>query len=580
MAIQPTGQPSGRVLVVHLIAILAISWGAYWNAIDNGFSNWDDPAVVLNNPNIQSLDGHHIARVLAPTETGTSGIPGVYRPVWTLSYALDYLHAGMDPQTYHLHSILLHSINGMLVYLLALAVGLSVYPALVAAVLFSVHPIHVEAVAWVSGRNELLLAMFFLIAFLLAVFRTHLRNGFRPAVYALSLVAVVLALLSKVTAAAFPFVLLAAYLWFLESDNRKTGCPAPCFLRHIPYVVLSAALVGIELAVTRAGVVVRPELAESRLVTWLTIPKVTLAYLASLIAPVGLSPRYDTAYVASAPGVFATLLGLLLVVLPAVWISRKSRVFGLATVWFALTFLPASNIVLLSTLRADRFLYLPSVGFCLAAGVLLQKSLSGDRPRWLTARIVAPVLAIAIVIYAGLTIRQNRVWQDSLSLWEHAVEHAPDDYMVHHNLGTVYFQDGRRADAMLAFERSIALNPNFAKAHNNLGQLHAGRGQWQEAEADFGQAVELDPEYAEAHANLGRVYAQTQRLQLAIQQFRQALERDPDRAETHLDLGQVYLLLGEKDLARAEIERSLSLGLRLERRLQAEVLLRKLSTGP
>lgn len=578
MATEPRQRPSRRAILIHVTLILTVSWAVYLNALENDFTNWDDPEVVVHNPSIRGLGWTRLSTILAPHEAGASGIQGVYRPVWTLSYALDYRLGALDPTTYHFHSILLHSIAAVLVYILATAVGLAGFPALMTALLFAVHPVHVEAVAWTSGRNEVLVTLFFLAAYLLACFRANLGNGFRAGAYVLSLACLALALLSKATAAVFALLAGVTYFWFLRAEAGVVKRRGRCILRHLPYLLMGAGLVWVEVFVSRAVVVVRPELAESRTITLLTVPKVILVYLGALVLPRGLSPRYDTAYVTGASTeALLTVLGLGAVVIAAIWIARRLPVFGLGSWWFALTLLPASNILLLSTLRADRFLYLPSVGFCLAAGALL-RTRGGPIPARSHFRnpVTFALLGLAL-FWAFGTVRQNRVWRNSRTLWEHAEAVAPGDYMVHHNLGTAYFEAGRPEEAILAFERSIALNPNFAKAHNNLGQLYARVGRRAEGEGHLRQAIDLDPEYARAYANLGVLYAEEGRLTDAIRSLEEAVRMNPEMAVARLNLGQLYASTGRSEGAIREIQRALETDLGPSDRRRAEILLRALS---
>ncbi len=572
MITQPSKRSSARVTALHVTILLLAAWLVYVNAIGNDYTNWDDPEVILNNPHIRTLDADHVRRIFTPGEEGTSGIRGIYRPIWTLSYALDNRVGGLNPAAVHAHSLLLHSLNATLVYLLALAVGLASAPAFAAALVFAVHPIHVEAVAWASGRNEVLVTLFFLAAYLLAAFRTRLAGRFHPGLYAVSLALLALALLSKVTAAVFPFLLFATYAWFLRNRERDSVCRGACVARHLPYLLLSLGLAWIELFVSRAGVVVHPENAASRAVTLLTMPKVVLSYLGSLMLPLHLAPRYDTAYVtgASAEAV-ATILGLVLVILFSVWIGRRWRAFGFAALWFALTLLPAGNLVLLSTLRADRFMYLPSVGFCLALGALFQISREKNRS---LGRIVAMVLAGWCVFCAGVTIGQNRIWKNSVALWETTATRSPGDYMAHHNLGIAYIEAGRREIARLAFERSLELNPDFSKTHNNLGRMSAAAGETEQAERYFRKAIEIDPAYANAFTGLGALYAQTKRDKEAVLALEQSIALDPTQGEPHFLLGQIYARTGNPARAREELTRALASGLAPASTLRAEALLR------
>jgi tetratricopeptide (TPR) repeat protein len=571
-------RPATRTLVVHILLVIAISWVIYLNALDNDFTNWDDPDTVIHNAAIRSLSGSAVSQILTPDEAGTSGIPGVYRPVWTLSYAWDYFVGELNPAFYHAHSVLLHSLNSALVYLLSLALGLATLPALVTALLFAVHPIHVEAVTWVSGRNELLMTLFFLIAFLLAAFRARLGNGIRPGAYILSIVVLAFALLSKATAAVFPLLLAVTYLWFLGPDREGRRNPRLWLLRHVPYLILSAVLVWAELWVSRAGVVVRPEEAESRWITLLTVPKLILTYLGSLLIPLGLAPRYDVSYVMGfSEEVGMTILGLAVIVALAVWMGRRFRTFGFASWWFALTLLPASNIVLLTSLRADRFLYLPSVGFCLAAGVLLHHTWGPEKSGRRAGKIIAVLLCGTLVFFSVVTLGQNQVWQNSISLWEKTTARSPGDYMAHHNLGSAYFEAGRMNEAAAALETSVALNPEFAKAHNNLGRVYAALGREENAERHLRWAIDLQPDYASAFANLGVLYAQQKRYPEASRSLKHAIRLDPGRAERHLNLAQIYVQTGKLDEAEQEIRAAIDAGLAPEWEQRARELLESIS---
>ena len=560
-----------RTAAIHVAVLLAVSWALYAGTLGYDFTNWDDPDTVAENPYIRSAG--RLGAVFDPREAGTSGIPGVYRPVWTLSYAVDYALGGMNPRVFHAHNVLLHSLNSVAVYILALALGLGAFPALVAGLFFAAHPVHVEAVAWISGRNELLLTFFFLLAFLLARFRAGLDGRPRMGMLLLSMLFLVLALLSKITAAVFVFVLYGAYRWF-RTDDRESSCGRVCALRHVPYLLLSALIAAIEVFVARPGVVVQTGTEGSRAATLLTIPKLVLTYLSSLVWPLGLAPRYDTRFFQNvSAGFLLTAIGLLAVLAAAVWIARRSRVFGLSAWWFAWTLLPASNLVMLSTFRADRFLYLPSVAFSLAAALLFRRAWKRPRSLFGTARLLAVAIPALLVFHAGVTLDQTRMWRSGTALWENTVERSPGDYMAWHNLGAAHQETGRTDDALRALQRSVDLNPNWAKSRSNLGQALARSGRTEEAERHLRRAMDLDPAYAPPYASLGILYAQAGRFPEAVDILIRAIRLDPDRAVPHLNLGQVYLQMGRAEDARRELTRARDLGLPPAFRSRAEELM-------
>lgn len=553
---------------------------AYLPALDNGFVSWDDPQVVVENLKLRRMDGGLLAWMLTSFHTGN------WIPLTWLSHALVYAGAGLDPRPHHLANVLLHAANAGLVTLLGLALFASARAAgqpapgpargraaaAIAALLFGLHPLHVESVAWVSERKDVLYAFFFLLG-LLAWLRGFRAPERRSAWRGLAAAAFVLSLLSKPMAVSFPAVLLALDVWPL-GRLRREGRAA--LLEKAPLFAVAGASALLTLVAQSAGGAVADVEQVPPTFRMMNAFRSLVVYLVQAVWPVGLLPFYPIAGLSRSVYTAETLGAAVVVSLAAalcLWKGNGRRSYwSAAALSYLVMLLPVLGLVQVGLqAHADRYTYLPLLGPFLLAGVLL-----ASRP---------PLVALAAAVLASCTLltrAQIATWRDSVTLWERVVAAYPDvsapahanlgnayrlagraedavrelrralaigeeHPFVHDGLGSALLDLGRTDEAIAAFQRALALEPDFPKAQRNLWFAWTAKGRHAEAQAAAEKAVELDPQYADAWSSLGISHARSGRLAPAESAFRRALALDPDNPAFLGNLATALLQQGRVD---------------------------------
>lgn len=523
-----------------LLGVIAVALGimAYLGSLHGPFV-YDDRLTVLGNASIRHLGD---LRSLVAHD--------VFRPVVNLSYALDYAAWGFDPYGYHVTNLVLHLLNVLLLMALvrqlaldladrrgaagaspdgvANAVGFS------AAALLAVHPLTTEAVAYVSGRSELLATAFVLLSVLLL--RRALLGGPRWTAV-VGLAAFALGALSKESAAMVPFVLLAADRMLLpgeEGDRRRR-------LRrwHLPF----AGLVVIA-GLARVAIWVRVEHGGGALRLWqhaLTEVGVVWRYIGLLLLPIGQSIMHPVATVTRLgdPAALAALAGLVLVIAAFVMLAQRQPLVVFGLVWFLLLLAPA-HVIPLQEAMAEHRVYAASCGFFLAAAVglvALARRLAGAR-RPLPAVLAAIIVPLLAVLMAG-TVLRCRVWSDEVALWGDAARKAPQTWGAQYAWADALRAAGRCGDAVPVYRHAIELLPDQVAAHLNLGICLAELGRFDEAWQSLTTARRLAPEDPKPATNLGTLAARLGRFDEARASFRAAIALDGRAVAPRLLLAQL-----------------------------------------
>ncbi|MEO7438216.1 MAG: tetratricopeptide repeat protein, partial [Candidatus Binatia bacterium] len=454
--------------------------------------------------------------------------------------------------------------------------------ALASALLFAVHPLHVEAVTYVAGRSDPLAALCMLVAVL-----GFLRGDARGRV--LSVAAYFCALLAREAAFVLPLLLVVL-------DRVPPGRPRRS-MRSLGHSLPYAAALGLYL-VLRSLVLTPTPVAVTEPVPLgfrlLTMADVIVRYLGLVVAPVGLHMERVVPPVTSLvePRALAGLAVVAMIVIGLVR-ARPTRAWPLALggAWFFVALLPVANLVPLATFMAEHWLYVPLMGLCLAAGWSVDAI---PPPAWRRAMTV--VLAVVVAGYGGITMRQSERWRDGRTLYEYLVPLAPESARVRVNLAQVYQEAGELERARELYLEVVRLRPNdvaTAEALNNLGNIerasgaaaaalaHVERalvlkprhvaarngralalqdlGRVDEAEAELQAALALDPDAATTRSNLGNLYFRRRDLARAREQYLAAVRLDPEHADAHNNLGSVYFRLGDRVRAEAEYRMALRL---------------------
>lgn len=573
-------QKDKRILWTIALLVSLATFITYLPALTNGFVNWDDDEYVLYNPNIKSINIGFFKWVL------TSYFFTNWHPLTIFSLAVDYSIWGLNPFGYHLTNVVLHVLNTSLVFILALKliklrittsenrtdvlpyapiIKSGLITAAVTALLFGIHPLHVESVAWVSERKDVLCAFFFLST-ILAYLRYASNAKGKRLYYTLSLTFFLLALMSKAMAVTLPVALLILDLYPLERLAAK-GSLKKLLTEKIPFLLLSliSSLMAVS-AQESAGALVTME--QFPLVSRLFVTMHSyIFYIAKMAFPSNLAPFYpypsstevfSFAYVCSA-------MSFVTVTILCIWKFRKNRLFSSIWLYYVATLLPVIGVVKAGEFAAaDRYTYLPSLSLFLLAGIGVG-ALFERVPKRVSRGMVFTILLVLFGFFMSGTAKQIAVWRDSITLWNREIKLYPYVSSSYMNRGIAHRDSENYQEAITDLTKAIELNPEFAYAYYNRGFTFMDLGNYRQAIADLTKAIELSPkQYVPvAYLNRGTAYGSSGNYQQAIADFTKAIELNPKYADAHYNRGFTFLNLGDYQQAITDLTKAIELNSKL-----------------
>ncbi|NOS67131.1 MAG: tetratricopeptide repeat protein [Candidatus Peribacteraceae bacterium] len=504
----------------------------YWLSLGNEFVIWDDDTLVYNNPLTQLWTAKNFFGAFASYD------PELYVPLTIISFQIEHLLIEFAPMFYHIDNLMLHILNAGLVFLLLQQLGLRRWTALAAAMIFTVHPINTEAVAWVSGRKDLLAAFFSLTALLaylqwqVTASRKWLWTG---------LMCFLCAVLSKPSAIVLPAILL---LIDWKSRGRLTK---ENVVSKIPFFVLSILFLIIGLYGKQSNIS-----ALSPAETFLLACKSTVFALGKFFWPSDLSVIYlqTDAITVALPQFWipVVLLGMAGIIIAFVWwrkgVGCSAPTFGLF--WFLLFLIPSFSNFAKDDVYffSDRYIYLSQIGLLfilgMATDLLLQRF--GARTRLMLLWSAATPLLLLLTWNAHARSLQ---WHDSETLYRNALAKNDRSVVMHYNLGALEHVRGNLDAAEVEYLKTIDLSPDYVKAHNNLGVLYKQKGQIDKALAQLRLASDMDSGFPDPHSNIGSILMDRGDIDGAIVELRAAIAVSETFAQAHINLGSA---LGKKGL--------------------------------
>ena len=551
---RPNVRPSHEwPLRAALLGLLLATLAAYARVLRHGFVEWDDPFYVTGNPHVRAgLTAGGIAWAFTSTQLAN------WHPLTWMSHMLDVSVYGLAPWGHHLTSLALHLANTLLLFAALRRLTRSAWPSLAVAALFALHPLHVESVAWVSERKDVLSTTCWFAA-LWAYAHFVERPG--AGRYALVAACFVLGLLAKPMMVTLPLTLLLLDVWPLRRASGGLASLWPLVAEKLPLLALSlAASVTAWLAQRSFGAVTDTPLA-TRLAT---AALGTAGYLAKMVWPVRLAAFYPwRAHPPVAEVVVST--AALVAITTVAWLGRRRAYLPVGWLWYMVTLAPVSGLVRIGQQEmADRYTYVPLVGVfvMLAWG-------AADLAPHLSSRARAVATTAALLLAAALalgTTRQVATWRDGVTLWEHALAVGGNSTVSQTNLGVALEKAARYDEAASHLTEAVRLEPRNARAHVDLADVEFARGRWAEAASGYARALELDPadaatrqSLAMTHYNLANREWHAGRLDAAASEYREGLRWRPDDAGLHRALGMVLAEQGRSAEAVASLERSLAL---------------------
>ena len=546
-------QNDSRRETMQVFFLLSLAIATYANSLLNGFI-YDDIQQILENPYVHSF--RHVRAIFTTSVwsfQGAEGILSYYRPLMTFGYMICWRLFGSLPLGYHMVSVVMNGAIVLLVFFVARRLFHDDVLSLIAATIFALHPVHTESVAWVAGVTDLELTLFYLLTFWL--FLDMPRVG-RPGLWVRRILMAAsfgLALLSKEQAATLP-VLATLYEHFYRDDRRESTLRQKVSRYGLlwallgVYILVRSRLLGSLLPAHRSISISNYEVILSA---------VTLVgqYMGKLLWPAHLALFYDFHKSTSLlqPGVILGHASLFACAILFVWTGIR-RPASFAVVWLLLTLAPVLYIRwMVSNAFAERYLYLPSVGFCWLAAYGVRKMWSFLELRhslWRAALTCA--LGALGIIYVIETVRQNLVWRDQETFIRHSLASSPGGSFTRANLGAIYWDRGDLAGAEREWLEAFRERPDNAVLLEDLGLLCAKQKRNQEAIDYFEQAIRRQPGYTHAYLSFGNFYEELGRTADAEAKYRTAVRLAPLSAQAQNDLGK--LLFNEGRLAEAEQE--------------------------
>ncbi len=550
---------SKPIVLAALLALVTLV--LYWPATGHKFVNYDDPDYITSNSTVS--DGLSPSGVVWAF---THAIAGNWHPVTVLSHMLDCQLFGLNPWGHHLVNLILHALNAALVFWLLRQLTGATWRSLFVAVLFAVHPLRVESVAWIAERKDLLCGFFGLLSLLYYVKHVQIQDQAAlkrwPMIsfllskfYGLSLLFFALGLMSKPMLVTWPFVLLLLDYWPLDRFAQVRA--RPLLAEKIPFFILAVVSSVVTFLVqSRGGAVVSAEVLPfaARVANALHS---YCAYIGKMIWPVDLAVFYP--HPGQWPVATIVFSGVFLAIVSVVFILLRRRAPFLLVGWlfFLGTQIPIIGLVQIGSLAfADRYTYLPLLGLFIAI-VWGAELLTRERRDLRLACVVGGTMAIFICL--TLTGEQLTYWQNSETLFRHALQVTENNSLAQMNLANSLNEAGRTDEAIQHFAESLRLQPDNALAHNNLGIAYSQKGQTNEALAEYREAIRLQPDYATGYYNLGNYYFRIDQVEDAIRCYRQSIQLQPDSGLAHNALGLALSRIGQLDEAFRELQTAVTL---------------------
>lgn len=495
---------SSRFFLPVLIIIITVI--TYINILPNQLF-YDDEELIYRNNYVQNLT--YLPKYFSENMIAGAGkSSNMYRPVLLISFAIDYSIWKNNPVGYHLTSIFLHVINSLLVFFLILKLFDNKLLSFFTSVFFAVHPVQSEAVAYASGRTDLLFSFFGLSSILL--FLSYLIPKKAPSsFYLFSLLSFILSLLSKETAVILPFILILILTLFAAKLNidklRASFIIFPYFFITAVYVSLRLTL--LNFANTLNFYSAPSAYSQNLFIRLFTFTKVFFEYIKIILFPNDLIYARSTPIVTSFfnPWVLFFILIISAICILAFLNRRKNPLYLFAVCWFFVTILPVSGIIPINSIISEHYLYLPSVSIFLSVSYFFYYLLS-KRKNTTVRLTLAIFLAIILSLLSYRTILRNFDWKDPVTFYTKSLYFSPDNIPMRHNLAMTYAEVGQLDLAIREYKNVIAIADVYPNTHHNLANAYKEKGLYQEAEKEYLLTLQMDPNFLFSYAGLIDLY--------------------------------------------------------------------------
>ena len=552
-------RPDLLVCLFLVIATLAV----YWQVRGHSFVNFDDGMYVTDNYHVRAgLSPQSVKWALTETEAAN------WHPLTRLSHMLDVQLFGMNAGAHHMTSMFFHLANTLLLFFVFKRMTGCLWQSGIVAALFALHPLHVESVAWVSERKDVLSAFFWLLT--MGGYALYVERPGKIR-FLIALLFFALGLMAKPMLVTLPFVLLLMDYWPLGRLGGKmmpsgiiaqpvTGGQRALILRlvieKIPFFVLSAASCWVTIhaqqgkgavgSLERFPMVVR---VANALVSY-------VKYIAKTIWPQNLAAYYPHPGIVSWWWVLGAGLLLVAVSILAIRTIRQFPWFIVGWLWYLGTLVPVIGLMQVGAqAMADRYTYLPLIGLFIITAWGFAELIAGWRNKKKLLALAGASLLITLMVSSWFQVRH---WKNSITLFQHAIEVTKNNYFAHDGLGLILASQGKNDEAIHQYLEALRIRPDFAEAHNHMGNALKIQGIPGEAIDHYKKALGIKPQYAEAYYNLGHILAGQGKIADAVEQYSAALKLRPEYPEVHYQLGSALMNQGKIDEAMAHYFKALN----------------------
>ena len=532
-------------LIVY-IALTVVTLAVFWQVNQYDFINIDDNIYVTGNSHIQSgitLDGFRWAF--------SSTYAEFWHPLTWLSLMFDYQLYGLNAGGYHLTNLILHILSALLLFWLFNRMTGTIWRSAFVAALFALHPLHVESVAWISERKDVLSAFFWMLTLCLYVYYTEkpVIKRYLPVVFFFAC-----GLMSKPMVVTLPVIMILLDYWPLgRFELRKSDLMLWQLREKIPFFILSAVFSIITLYAQH-----KPSQEYLPLGSRLANDPVSfMIYLEKTFVPNHMAVFYPFSFQLPAWQVWGSVFLILFISVAVIISMRRLPYLFIGWLWYAITLLPVTGIIQARNFSmADRYTYLPLIGIAVMLAWGIPPLIKNEDMR---KKILFPASIAALAILAVLTWQQCGYWKNSIEICNHALQVTKDNYLAHINLGSALFDEGKTEEAIAHYSEAISIMPNIILSYNKRGIAYAKLGRHQRALEDFNKAISLKPDDAISYNCRGNAYAELGQYQMAIEDYNKTIRLKPDNADAYNNRGTIYTKLGQYQMAIEDFNNAIRL---------------------
>ena len=540
--------PDRQKLIVYLV-LTCVTFAVFLQLNQSDFINLDDNIYVIQNSHIQS--GITLEGILWAFSTNYAEF---WHPLTWLSLMLDYQLYGLNPGGYHLTNLILHILSTLLLFWLFNRMTGEIWKSAFVATLFALHPLHVESVAWIAERKDVLSAFFWMLTLCLYVYYTEKTVLKR---YLLVLFSFVCALMSKSIVITLPVIMILLDYWPLKRFELKRGNLVLWQLQEkILFFILSAVFSVVTLFAKYKPSVKYITFPLSARMTNASVSFVT--YLEKTFWPHDIAVFYPFhAQIQAWEVIGASLLIILMSAAVIATVKRLPYLF-VGWLWYAITLLPVIGIIQVGYFAmANRYHYLPSIGIAIMLAWGIPSLIKDEEIR---NKLLFPAAMVFLTIMSVLTWQQCGYWKNSIELFTHTMQVTKNNYKAYSQLGYAYGATGKYQQTIDNFSEAIRLKPDDVMAYSGRGIAYIYLGQYQSAIDDFNKAIGLEPDYTDAYNYRGKAYNDLGKYQQAIEDYTNAIRLKSDYADAYVGRGAVYRELGKIVLCCQDEKKACELG--------------------